>query len=177
MEIQVLIIGITLILVGTILKVTEKIINKKYNIDTPIDEIGKDLENKGNEMLDDISEVNIPNKEIKTKSNTFKLNSIIILLSILFTSCSLFDSAYNIAKDNVEVTWKYDKTKDLKIVDSINVISKPVYFVEDLNSIENGKDYNFQKDGYSIWILKIDNRLRIEVQKLDSLIYLYKPKN
>lgn len=105
------------------------------------------------------------------------MKKIIILISILMlTSCSLFNSAYDLAKDNVEVTWKFDKTKELKIVDSIVVISKPVYFIEYIDNLIDGEDKVINKDGYTIWQLRTGNKVRIEVQRLDSTIYIYKAK-
>ena len=114
-----------------------------------------------------------PNKERNIKKQSMR--TILILISILFlSSCSLFNSAYDLAKENVDITWKFDKTKDLKIVDSIVVISKPVYFIEYIDNLIDGEDKTIIKDGYSIWQLRTGNKVRIEVQKLDSTIYIYK---
>lgn len=104
------------------------------------------------------------------------LISIIFLIafSILFSSCSLLDGAYKLVQDNVEVTWKNDPTRPQKVIDSIIVNSKPAYWVYDISDLQDGEDLTVIKDGYTIWQLRTGNKIRIEIQKLDSTIYIYK---
>ena len=116
-----------------------------------------------------------------SKARNIKLIPSMKMLIILFglsllSSCSLFNSAYDLAKDNVEVTWKFDKTKELKVIDSILVTSKPIYWITDISEFTDGQEKITIKDGYSIWQLRTGDKLRTEVVKLDSTIYIYKVK-
>ena len=189
------ILGIAIIVIGTAIVIFAKFIRKNIDEDNQTDEylqqVGENLIDKGETMIfkDEVSSVAIPKKEVKTKqpkvsakskpikSKDFDLKTILILISILFlSSCSLFDSAYNLAKDNVDITWKFDKTKDLKIVDSIVVINKPIYWINDISQFQDGEEKVIIKDGYSIWQLRTGDKIRTEVIKLDSTIYIYKVK-
>lgn len=105
------------------------------------------------------------------------MKKLAILISILFlSSCTIIDGAFGLVKDNVDVTWKFDKTKDLKVVDSILVINKPIYWINDITKFEDGEEKVIIKDGYSIWQLRTGDKIRTEVIKLDSTIYIYKVK-
>jgi hypothetical protein len=116
-----------------------------------------------------------PNKERNIKKQSMK--TILILISILFlSSCTIIDGAFGLVKDNVDITWKFDKTKDLKVVDSILVINKPIYWINDITKFEDGEEKVIIKDGYSIWQLRTGDKIRTEVIKLDSTIYIYKVK-
>ena len=97
-----------------------------------------------------------------------------IIFLIAFSSCTLLDGAYKLVQDNVEVTWKNDPTRAQKVIDSIIVNSKPAYWVYDISDLQDGEDLTVIKDGYTIWQLRTGNKIRIEIQKLDSTIYIYK---
>jgi hypothetical protein len=99
---------------------------------------------------------------------------ILIISLIVFNSCTLLDGAYKLVQDNVEVSWKFDPTKPQKIVDSIVVKSEPSYYIYDITDLQEGEDFAVIKNGYTIWQLRTGNRIRIEVQKQDTIIYIYK---
>lgn len=177
------VLGIAIIVIGTAIVIFAKFIRKNVKeesqVDEYVEEVGENLITKGENLIfnDDVSSVSIPKKEIKPKkiTKTETINKALILISILFlSSCSLFDSAYNLAKDNVSITWKFDESKSLKVIDSINVISRPVYWVTDITEFAEGQEKITIKDGYSIWQLRTGDKLRTEVIKLDSTIYIYK---
>ena len=94
---------------------------------------------------------------------------IAILFATLLGSCSIFDALYKEGCKHVSLTWKKDEAKN--IVDSLLINHKSTYFI--INSDTTNYEYEFANNQYNIWILKIDNKFRIEVQKKDSLIYLY----
>jgi len=103
---------------------------------------------------------------------------IILLTATILNSCSFFQSAKTFVDENVEITWKKDKAKDLVPVDSIVVRFNPVYWKEDI--VEDSTDFNVESDlikaGYSIWILEANSIRYNEVRKLDTIIYIYKQR-
>ena len=92
-----------------------------------------------------------------------------LIFATLLGSCSILESGYNEASKHVSLTWKKDEAKN--IVDSLLIQNKAVYYILDCNVNDYEKD--FEINGYNVWILKIDNKIRFEVVKKDSLIYLY----
>lgn len=188
-------IGLVVIVLGTAMVAMAHIIRRNWKEDSKadefIEEVGERLIDRGENIIykDEVSSVSIPKKEIKIKqpkvtakskpikSKDFDLKTILILISILFlSSCSLIDGAFGLVKDNVDVTWKFDKTKELKVIDSILVTSKPIYWITDITQFTDGQEKITIKDGYSIWQLRTGDKLRTEVVKLDSTIYIYKVK-
>lgn len=95
--------------------------------------------------------------------------AMLILLLFSLSSCSTFDWIYKTANDNLEITWKKENSK--KVIDSLLINNKSTYFIINCDTLDYEKD--FELTGYKIWLLKIDNKFRIEVAKTDSLIYLY----
>lgn len=78
--------------------------------------------------------------------------------------------------DNVQITWKGEEAKGQPI-DSIIIRSNPIYWKEVdssyfLDSAES--EAEFIKDGYRVWQLRTPNWKRFEVQRLDTVIYIYK---
>jgi len=78
----------------------------------------------------------------------------------------------------VEVTWKKDKAKDQKPIDSIVVKFNPVYWrepvvIEDDSTMIN-EETDRIVDGYQIWILETNTIRYNEVRKLDTVIYIYR---
>lgn len=97
---------------------------------------------------------------------------------LLLSGCSLFQSAYDVASEHVEVTWKKDKAKDQKPVDSIIIKFNPVYWrepvvIEDDSTMIN-EETDKKQDGYQIWILETNTVRYNEVRKLDTVIYIYR---
>ena len=95
--------------------------------------------------------------------------AILILMIFVLTSCSVFESVFKAVDDNVSITWKKDEAK--KVIDSLLINNKSTYFIVNCDTIDYEKDIYLS--GYNIWILKINDKYRIEVAKTDSLIYLY----
>lgn len=97
---------------------------------------------------------------------------------VLFSGCSLFQSAYDVASEHVEVTWKKDTSKEQKPIDSIVVKFNPVYWrepvvIEDDSTIIN-EETDKIIDGYQVWILETNTIRYNEVKKLDTVIYIYR---
>lgn len=117
------------------------------------------------------------NKKLTRIKYQKPLDSILLLTILLFmflSSCSIIDGAFGLVKDNVNITWKNDNNEKLQIVDSILIVSKPVYFQFDRFDLYDGEDTTFTKNNYNVWLLRTGNNIRIEVNKNDTLIYLYK---
>lgn len=108
-----------------------------------------------------------------------KPTRVLILFSILFltNSCSLFQTAYDVASDNVSITWKKDK-EDQKPIDSIVIKFNPVYWREPIEWVDDSIMINEETDkiidGYQVWILETNTIRYNEIRKLDTVIYIYK---
>lgn len=70
-----IIIALVLILVGTLAKMLDTFLDK-HGIETPLDQVGEELQSQGEEMIFvsdyDDSDVILPEKEVKVKTNTIK---------------------------------------------------------------------------------------------------------
>lgn len=103
-----------------------------------------------------------------------------LIIVLLVSSCTLLDSGVKVFKDNVEISLKSDKSKIP--VDSILIKFEPVYWKENIVIdtthpfilSQEGTEKEWKQDGYSIWVLQSGNMRRIEVKKLDTMIYLWK---
>ena len=99
---------------------------------------------------------------------------IILITTIWLCSCSLFQSAYDIADDYVEISWKPDKDKKQVIIDSVVIKFGSVYWKEKSNdSLTANIETDFNQDGYNIWTLKTIGLRYNEVRKQDTTIYIY----
>lgn len=111
-----------------------------------------------------------------------KVIRVLILFSIilLLSGCSLFQSAYDVASEHVEVTWKKDKDKEQVVVDSIVIKFNPVYWREPViienDSVMINEETDKIIDGYQVWILETNTIRYNEVKKLDTVIYIYRNK-
>lgn len=115
-----------------------------------------------------------PAKEFNPNIGMYML---LFLFLIPFYSCSILDAGVKYAKDNIQITWKGDEASDNKPIDSIVVKFEPVYWKEYdtsylVDSVET--ETEFVKDGYRVWQLRTQNWKRIEVQRKDTVIYIYK---
>ena len=99
----------------------------------------------------------------------FIATAVIVFAIFTLTSCSVFDTVFKAVDDNVSITWKKDEGK--KIIDSLHIANKSSYYI--LNLDEEDFEYDFEKQGYNWWMLKVGNKLRIEVSKKDTIIYIY----
>ena len=100
-----------------------------------------------------------------------------ILFLIPIYSCGMLEAGVKYAKDNVQITWKGEEATDAQPIDSIVIKSDPVYWKEYdtsylIDSVET--ETEFVKDGYRVWQLRTPNWKRLEVQRLDTVIYIYK---
>jgi hypothetical protein len=105
---------------------------------------------------------------------------ILFSLILILSSCSLFQSAYDVASEHVEVTWKKDKDKEQIVVDSIVIKFNPVYWREPViwedDSTMINEEVDRKQDGYQIWILETNTVRYNEIKKLDTVIYIYRNK-
>jgi len=99
------------------------------------------------------------------------MNKIIVVLILVFglSSCTVLKSIYDFGADNISVTWK--KSEGKTVIDSLLIQNTSAYHILKCDTLDYEKD--FELNGYNVWILKIDNKIRFEVKKKDSLIYLY----
>lgn len=111
---------------------------------------------------------NDKNTLIGSFSIVFGIAFIIFIIFVL-TSCSVFESIYAEGSKHVSVTWKKDEAKN--VIDSLLIQNKAMYYIANCDT--NDFELDFERNGYSVWILKIGNKIRIETIKKDSLIYLY----
>lgn len=116
-------------------------------------------------------------KEADKEPKSNIINAVLLILLFALSSCSLIDAGYKYASDNVEITWKGEEAKEAKPIDSIVVKFDPVYWKETdtsylIDSLET--EIEFTKDGYRVWQLRTPNWKRNEVQRLDTIIYIYK---
>ena len=95
--------------------------------------------------------------------------AVIIFGIFVLSGCSVFDTVFKAVDDNVSITWKKDEGK--KIIDSLLIVNKSSYYI--LNLDDQDFEYDFEKQGYTWWMLKVGNKLRIEVSKKDTIIYIY----
>ena len=97
-----------------------------------------------------------------------------LLVSILANSCSILDTKeiYNEVSKHVEIKWNLKANG--KPVDSMAIAFDPVYFKLPKYSGRTEKEYEYIKDGYRIWILETADTFRIEVDRVDTLGYIYK---
>lgn len=96
---------------------------------------------------------------------------------LLFSGCSFLSSAYDVADDYIDISWKKDKNKEQVIIDSIVIKFDMVYWKEessDTNSVNIERD--FDQNGYNVWILKTKGIRYNEIRKKDTVIYIYKAK-
>lgn len=142
-------------------------IKKRFGIDTTIPEII--VEDKQEELKQKLHD------ELDKKKQSKKMLILILLLLPIISSCQLLNAGYGLLKDNIEITWKQDNAKSLTPVDSIVIKSNPVYWKETVSdSISFEKEKIFNKNGYTIWRLETPNYRRYEVQRLDTVIYIYR---
>ncbi len=142
-------------------------IKVRFGIDTSFPE--QIIEDQKEEIENKIQE------EITKKKQGKKLLILILLLLPIISSCQLLNAGYGLLKDNIEITWKQDKAKNLTPIDSIVIRSNPVYWKEIASdSISFEKEKMFNKNGYTIWRLETPNYRRYEVQRLDTIIYIYR---
>lgn len=155
-------------------------------------ETGKFISTKQKVLPDGSPQADTPPKEEEKpedekEADTLKKSNIInagLISLILFMwlpfftiSCSLIDAGYQYASDNVEITWKGDEATEAKPIDSIVVKFDPVYWKETGDSFIYDSleaETEFTKDGYRVWQLRTPNWKRLEVQRLDTIIYIYK---
>lgn len=104
---------------------------------------------------------------------------ILLLFLLPIASCApgFLKTGYKMFTDNVEITLKDDGTEPRQPIDSILIKSNPIYWKEVdssyfLDSAES--EAEFIKDGYRVWQLRTPNWKRFEVQRLDTVIYIYK---
>ncbi len=139
----------------------------RTGIDTTIPEII--VEDKQEEFKQKLHD------ELDKKKQGKKLLILILLLLPIISSCQLLNAGYGLLNDNIEITWKQDNAKSLTPVDSIVIKSNPVYWKETVSdSISFEKEKIFNKNGYTIWRLETPNYRRYEVQRLDTVIYIYR---
>lgn len=115
-----------------------------------------------------------PAKEFNPNIGMYML---LFLFLIPFYSCSILDAGVKYAKDNIQITWKGDEASDNKPIDSIVVKFEPVYWKENSNSFlvdTLETETEFYKDGYRVWCLTTPTVKRYEVQRKDTVIYIYK---
>lgn len=97
-----------------------------------------------------------------------------LLGSILLNSCGGLGTKeiYNEVSKHVEIKWNLNG--DNKPIDSMAIAFDPVYFKLGKCTGRNEKEYEYIKDGYRIWILETADTFRIEVDRVDTLGYIYK---
>lgn len=162
-----LIILVIAFLFATVLIILLRWIKIRFGIDTTLPE--KIIEDQKEEIENKIQE------EISKKKQSKKMLILILLLLPIISSCQLLNAGYGLLKDNIEITWKQDNAKSLTPVDSIVIKSNPVYWKEiSSDSISFEKEKMFNKNGYTIWRLETPNYRRYEVQRLDTVIYIYR---
>jgi len=108
-----------------------------------------------------------------------KVIRVLILFSLVLvlSSCSLFQSAYDVADDYIDISWKKDNNKEQVIIDSVVINFDAVYWKEeskDTNEINSERD--FDQNGYNVWILRTKGIRYNEIRKKDTVIYIYKAK-
>jgi hypothetical protein len=114
----------------------------------------------------------------KSKASGGYIPIILLLLLPLF-SCNpgFWQTGYKLFNDNVEITWKNDGTKQLQPIDSIIIKSNPIYWKEiDYGFVPDSAESESEivKDGYRVWQLRTSSWRRFEVQRMDTVIYIYK---
>lgn len=100
--------------------------------------------------------------------------AVIIFGIFVLSGCSVFETGYKLAKDNIEIKIKGQEDPDAVIIDSVVVKFEPVYWEEniEIDSTELGDvKTEFKMNGYSIWILETDKTRYNEVIKHDTVIY------
>lgn len=158
--------------------VVMRIISKKYNVDLSVQE--EVIENAREVAQDNLGEA------VKAKKTRLKKPPTLLLLlcvSLAFTSCQYLTGlgTTTFKMNGVEVTWESEKSVNSAPVDSIRIYNAPVYFiskpfVKDTLNPYKQEEIQFTKDGYSIWMLKNEAEWRIEVKKIDTVIYIFKKK-
>jgi len=119
-------------------------------------------------------------KEEAEQSKSSKASKVVIGLLFLFafTSCSLLDAGVKYASENISITWKSDEAVNTMPIDSIVIEFEPVYWKENRDNYffadANEVEVEFVKDGYRVWQLTTPNWKRNEVQRQDTVIYLYR---
>ena len=99
---------------------------------------------------------------------------VMMLMPILIASCGIFNPAdiYSEASKYIEIKMKSNSSKEA--IDSIGIVFDPVYFKLRKCDTLREKEYEFVKDGYKIWVLETADTFRIEVERIDTLGYIYK---
>jgi len=170
---------IFIILSGSIIAI--RIFSKKYNIDLSIQE--EVVAEAREEAQDNLIEA-IKAKKAK-KERLKKPPKVIILLAFLasLSACQYLTGlgTTTFKMNGVEVTWESEKSFNSPPIDSIRIYNAPVYFiskpiVKDTLNPYKQEEIQFVKDGYSIWLLKNEAEWRIEVKKIDTVIYIFKKK-
>ena len=119
-------------------------------------------------------------KEEAEQAKSSKAGKVVIGLLFLFafTSCSLLDAGVKYASENISITWKGEEAIDTVPIDSIVIKFDAVYWKESHNNYyfadTNEVEVEFIKDGYRVWQLTTPNWKRNEVQRNDTVIYLYR---
>ena len=95
-----------------------------------------------------------------------------LVLAMSMTSClGTASDVYNEASKYIEVRMKVGNTKP---TDSIAIGFDPAYFKLAKCQGLREKEYEFIQNGYKIWILETVDTFRIEVDRIDTLGYIYK---
>jgi hypothetical protein len=93
----------------------------------------------------------------------------LVSMLVMLASCTLLENIGLRELDKIKIT--YDKEPDANLVDSLVIHNKSAYFK--IDCLDDESEYEFQQNGYSIWVFKVGNTVRVDVQRNDSLIYIY----
>lgn len=102
---------------------------------------------------------------------------VILILLFAVAGCASVERSARYLYDNIEITWRASEVEQHDVIDSIVVRFNPVYWrIEQNNDIDDELEFEFYDAGYRVWMLETPQNLRYEVQKLDTVIYIYKRK-
>ena len=98
---------------------------------------------------------------------------VMLLSTILLASCAGVSATdvYNEASKYIEIKMK---TGDKKPTDSIAINFDPAYFKLAKCQGAREREFEFIQNGYRIWVLETADTFRIEVDRIDTLGYIYK---
>ncbi|MFP4528518.1 MAG: hypothetical protein ACLFQX_08215 [Candidatus Kapaibacterium sp.] len=97
---------------------------------------------------------------------------LLLAIILMLTSCSTMEQLLYDTASRVNIT--IDGTEaEGDAIDSIRISFPATYWVEDESRTIENKDYYLFQDGYNIWYMRVDSIRRTEVERKDTLIYIY----
>lgn len=98
---------------------------------------------------------------------------VMMLGTLMLVSCAGVgvSDVYNEASKYIEIKMKTGETKP---IDSIAINFDPAYFKLAKCQGAREKEFEFIQNGYRVWVLETADTFRIEVDRIDTLGYIYK---